>query len=354
MVTLSGTTGLIFRIYFMRYIMLLWPHANARYQSETLKLAKAELELTLSRWAPGAAVGDAVDVIGMPALSLCCDEPLSGGALEAVRGQSLLYGLFCENPDGALIPAAGRQPARVGDDLPAILKYKGKTNEMFLRLLLNAAVYAGGFWERAGEPLELLDPMCGRATSLFVAANMGWNATGADVDSADLKEAERYFKRYLEYHRIKHSVSRSSLTLRGGRSAPVCRFEYGGVDARSLRLVGLDAALSDQAFPKRAFHVVACDLPYGIRHDAQVSRELRGGGNWLEALLAKALPAWREVLRPGGTVAVSFNAQTLPLARVRALMARTGLEPMQDGPWDGFSHWVEQAITRDIAVARKA
>ena len=29
----------------MRYKMLLWPHANARYQSETVKLAEAELQL---------------------------------------------------------------------------------------------------------------------------------------------------------------------------------------------------------------------------------------------------------------------------------------------------------------------
>ena len=40
----------------MHYRMLLWPHANARYQSETLKLATAELELMLARLAPGAEI----------------------------------------------------------------------------------------------------------------------------------------------------------------------------------------------------------------------------------------------------------------------------------------------------------
>ena len=52
-------------------------------------------------------------------------------------------------------------------------------------------------------------------------------------------------------------------------------------------------------------------------------------------------------------MALSFNAQNLKLERLRALMAAAGLEVLEGGPYDGFAHWVEQAITRDIAVCRK-
>jgi len=31
----------------MKYCMLLWPHSNARYQNESLKLAENELRLML-------------------------------------------------------------------------------------------------------------------------------------------------------------------------------------------------------------------------------------------------------------------------------------------------------------------
>ena len=47
----------------MLYTMLLWPHANARYQVETEKLARAELEVTLARlgveytWEEGGVAG---------------------------------------------------------------------------------------------------------------------------------------------------------------------------------------------------------------------------------------------------------------------------------------------------------
>ena len=122
----------------MHYRMLLWPHANARYQSQTLKLATAELELMLARFAPGAEIA-ADERLGMPCIDICADEPLDAAALGAVRRHSLLYGLF-EDLDGLLRPLAGRGEAAVGRDLPAILKYKGKTNELFLQLLVNAAL----------------------------------------------------------------------------------------------------------------------------------------------------------------------------------------------------------------------
>lgn len=343
----------------MQYKMLLWPHANARYQSETVKLAQAELRLALDRFAPDAAIAPDGDR-AMPCLSVEFPTPPSEAALTAVRGQSLLYGLFECKDGGWLRPVAGRRPDAVGSDLPAILKYKGKTNEMFLQLLVNAALYAGDFWRDPNARLRLFDPMCGRATGLFVAANRGWDAVGADVDRTDLKEAEKYFKRYLEYHRFKHAVARESYTLKGGGSAAACQFEYAADpdrfkagDDRTLSLVNLDAAQAEAAFGKNAFHIIACDLPYGVRHDAQLSPGADRRGNWLETLLARALPAWQAALKPGGSIAVSFNAQNFKPERVRALMAEAGLEVMSGGAYDGFAHWVEQAITRDIAVCRK-
>ena len=343
----------------MHYIILLWPHANVRYQAETVRLARAELELMLARLCPEATVGESAG-LDLPALAFSTPAPLSAPALSALSRHSLLYGLFEARADGALFPVCGRAGAYLGSDLAGILKYKGKTNEIFLQLLINVSLYAGSFWDHGEEPLEFYDPLCGRATALFEAVNRGWNATGTDLDRAGLGEAERFFKRYLEYHRFKHAVTRESRTLDKGRAAPLCRFEYapdarafreGG--ARTLSLVNLDATLAAEALGKDAFHIVACDLPYGVRHDAQLSRGADRRGNWLETLLAKALPDWRAALKPGGTVAVSFNAQNFSLVRVRDLMVRSGFEVMQGGAYDEFAHWVEQAITRDIAVCRK-
>ncbi len=51
-------------------------------------------------------------------------------------------------------------------DMPAILKYKGKTNESFTRLLVNLAVFSAA---RAAfeKRLTVLDPLCGKGTTFF-------------------------------------------------------------------------------------------------------------------------------------------------------------------------------------------
>ena len=334
----------------MKYVMLLWPHANVRYQAETVRLAQAELALMLARVAPAASATPA-PLLEMPALTLETPASLDVPALAAIARHSLLYCLFAAGKDGDLQPVLGRAPACLGADLPGILKYKGKTNELFLQLLINASLYAGDLWPRQAEPLSFYDPMCGRATALFEAVNRGWNATGTDIDRSDLGEAEKFFKRYLEYHRFKHSAERGALTLKGEKPAPVSGFSFASTpeayragETQSLRLVHMDACRARDAFGRNKFHVIAADLPYGVQHKS-------GGG--IEGLLARALSAWRETLAPGGAVALSFNCLTLKTARVRQLLAEAGFEVAEGGPWDGFEHWVEQAVTRDLAVGVK-
>lgn len=335
----------------MKYIMLLWPHANVRYQNETMKLAESELRLMLDVFAPDAEIAPYAEM-NLPALEIRMEKNMDTSLLRAIKRHSLMYALFEACEGGLLKPVCGRAEAYVGADLPGILKYKGKTNEIFLQLLVNAALYSGGFAHRGHEKLELLDPMCGRGTTLFVGANLGWNTTGIDVDRNDLSEAGKFLKRYFEYHRMKHESSQESRTIQGGKPVPVKLFAFADTPGHfkndekcTLRMANADAVRAREIFGKEKFHIIACDLPYGVQHS--------GVGGSPEKLLAKALPAWKEALKKGGTVAVSFNAQTLPREKVLTLMEKAGFEVKRGGAHDGFSHWVEQAVTRDIAVGRR-
>ena len=317
----------------MHYTMLLWPHANARYQVETEKLARAELEVMLSRlgmeytWEEGG-------VAGLPSLDFSA-RPLADAEATVISRHSLLYALFERREDGALLPLLGREAPRVGGDLPGILKYKGKTNENVTQLLINLAWLAGNMPEKA----HLLDPMCGRGTALFVALNRGWDVVGSDIDRAALREAEQFFFFFLEYHRFKHTTKRGSLTLRGKKSAPYTDL---ALAEGALRLAEVDATRVREAFGAAKFDLLCADLPYGVQHGSNMP---------LETLLRLALPAWAETLKRGAAIALSFNAQTLPARKVRALLAGAGLRVLEGGPYDHFEHWVEQAVTRDIAVA---
>jgi tRNA G10 N-methylase Trm11 len=119
-------------------------------------------------------------------------------------------------------------------------------------------------------------------------------------------------------------------------------------DTASLRLANVDATRVRDAFGSKAFHVVVCDLPYGVQHASH--------GGSLEGLLESVLPAWRDVLMPGGTVAVSFNAQTLKPEKVRELMEQAKARHYENAQLDilsmGMSGSYEAAILEGATLVR--
>ena len=335
----------------MIYTALLKPHANSRYQAEALKLAASEMTLLLEK---GGVYADARPERAAGADWLTFESTRLDEVQTALLGRAAhIYVLFERAESGALTPLCGHADAYLGDDLPAVLKYKGKTNETFTDYLINLALCASDFMP--GEPLTLADPMCGRGTTLFAAVNRGWHAVGADRDAAAVDEAEKYFKRYLEYHKIKHTASEKSLTQNGKEAARLHVFEFANTPAhfkagerRTLTLTALDGAKLNAARKKESVHLIAADLPYGVQHAPGGKK-----GVSLEDMLYDVLPVWTRTLKRGGAMALSFNVNTLAPDMVRGMMAECGLDVMDAPAYCGLEHWVEQAITRDAAVAVK-
>ena len=90
--------------------------------------------------------------------------------------------------------------------------------------------------------------------------------------------------------------------------------------------------------------------PYGIAHGSRTPEAVR---RYPRDLLAAAAPVWLELLRHGGALGVSFNTHLLTATDLADLLAGAGLEVVTSPAYQGFSHWVDQGITRDVVVARK-
>ena len=56
----------------------------------------------------------------------------------------------------------------------------------------------------------------------------------------------------------------------------------------------------------------------------------------------------------GGAAAFAFNLNTLRRSQVVQHMQEAGLEVVSRPPYNDFSHWVEQAVDRDVVIGRKA
>ncbi len=336
----------------MKYTSLVKTHANSRYQAGVMPLAMAETGLLLARGGVQAQM-KCERRFSLDWIDFECDALSEKAQAELSRSAHLQ--LVCEVQGEAVRPIFGAQEPYMGEDLPYVLKYKGKTNEVFTRFLINMALCASEF-EAEDKKICLLDPMCGRGTTLFEAINRGWNAMGTDVQAADVDEAGKFFKRYLEYHRIKHTTGKKSMTAKGKEAAVIQSFEFArdtasfkAGDTRTLRLTVTDSSRLHALGIKGSMHLIAADLPYGVQHAPGGQR-----GKTLEQMVKDVLPAWRDALVPGGAMALAFNVNTLKLDFVRDAMAKAGLKVMSGEGYDGLEHWVEQAISRDVAVAVKA
>lgn len=335
----------------MDYCFELLPHANIRYQESLDRLGAAELACILQALALPAPAFRRETIGGASFLLFEAPEFTEAQLRHLARHSALL--LLCRREGPYLLPLDTPRPGYLSRDLAEVLKYKGKTSAVFTHMMMNLALTASDFFQSEG-PITVFDPLCGRGTTCFVALQQGMNAVGLDLDRRDLKEAADYISRYLQYHRLKHSLNQGSRTVRK-TSVPEALYtladtkeHYQAGDVRTLRLFLGDTALSAELLRKAPVEVIVADLPYGIQHAPQDGRQPES----FTAMLKRALPAWRASLKDGGAMALSFNSLTLPRKTLIALVEGAGFQVM-GAPFDQLEHFVEQAVTRDVVVARK-
>lgn len=332
----------------MTYAFLLYPHANIRYRQSLLQLAVQELSMTLS------ALGRETEVVPQKmggAMFLTFEAAkLTERDMRMLSQLASVYMLF-EMEDGKLTTLERTHPNYVGEDLPALLKYKGKTNEMFTDTMLTMALAASTFMPVHDSQLVVCDPMAGRGTTLMLALRRGYHGVGIEIGKADVKEAADYMTRYLEFHRIKYKRTDSALTVRGQVGGRENKFVFSDSaehfkdgDTRTLRLICGDTREAEALLKPNSVHLMVTDAPYGVQKGTAGRQDSIGG------TIAAALPGWFDVLKSGGVLAMSFNTHVTRREGLVRLFEKAGFEIVQTA---NLEHWVEQAISRDVILARK-
>ena len=336
----------------MQYALLLKSHGNIRYVQSLKKLAVAELGCILKAWGIPAEIG--TQKIGGGEFLVFAAEALSPGAWEAVSRHTAIC--FAAIREGELLrPVPLMRENYLPDDIAEILKYKGKTNADFTATMMHCAKSASDF-AQCQEPLCILDPVCGRGTTLFCALQEGQHALGVEWDTKAVAEADAFFSRYLKYHKIKHRRTIGSLTLpRGGNAKEIQYFfsnsgsRYHEGEGRTLRLVTGDTRDTVQMLGPQSCHLMIGDLPYGVQHAPKQGGKMAS----FSKLISEVMPVYQEALKPGGAIALSFNEYTLSRDVLEQEMVNAGLTVLREFPFGDFSHWVEQAIQRDIIIGKK-
>jgi hypothetical protein len=325
----------------------------------------AELEV-LSRAVLGGRIADieAEIIGGVPYVTFAgqLDEARDTASLASL---SAIYALY-QVRDGLLRPLLVNPPGRLDEDLVTIQKYPGKTNEQFTRLLLNvtllSSAFAPGLLDRK---FAVLDPLCGRGTTLNQALRLGFDAAGVEHDRKDFEAYATFIKTWLKRKKIKHHAGYDGPVRRDGQvigrrlqlRLAAGKDDYKAGLTQLLDVVNADTTRAPEFFRPATFDLVVTDAPYGVQHGSTAGA---GGGSGPRRLarspldlLAAAVPGWAALLRAGGALGIAWNTLVAPRAEAARILAQAGLEVLDDGPYREFEHRVDQAIRRDILIARR-
>jgi SAM-dependent methyltransferase len=337
---------------------LIRAHANRVYGEAAFDLGAAELTVLDRRLLGSRVEGTARRQLGgVDYLVAEVSGSLDGDALALLSNLSSLHALFAV--EGELLrPLRIERRRAQDDDIVTIQRYVGKTNESFTHLLVNMALAAadGAFLRLlAGRRVRILDPACGRGTTLNRAVVYGADAVGIELDEREVEAYGTFLLTWLKDKRLKHAVERA--TLRKGRPTPAHRttVTYGaGKDRDAHRVVDIvhdDTVRTGDHVRARSVDALVCDLPYGVQHGSRAASGALGRGP--DQLLVDALPVWREALRPGGGVALAWNTRTLPRDGLLGRLDDAGFELVGGLDDVSFLHRVDRSITRDVVLARR-
>jgi hypothetical protein len=340
------------------YAIMLYPAANRVYAESSMALLAGELRV-FDLAALGGVLADITEFSlgGVPYITFRAPE-LTEDQIDLLSNLSTLYALF-EVRDEWLRPVALHRLDSFDSDLLTIQKYAGKTNELFTKLLLNlTALATDSPGELSTEKLRVLDPVCGRGTTLNQAMMYGFDAAGIDVDGRDFDEYAKFIRTWLKNKRLKHSAevapirrNKAHVGRRLDVTLGVTKERYQAGDTVKLAYVQADTVRANEFFRSGAFDLVVADAPYGVQHGSH-----KGGERLNRSpteLLTEALPAWVSLLRPGGAVGISWNVHVAKRVELTTLLADAGLDVLDSPEYQAFQHRVDQAIMRDLVLARK-
>ncbi|GLP97082.1 TRM11 family SAM-dependent methyltransferase [Paraferrimonas sedimenticola] len=338
-----------------RYVMLANPGHNRIYFESSQLIAQSELKaLAHAHSVELEFEEDTVDGLP-PHLCFMATQPLSDEQAQALAASSMFYALFEVKQGDLLAPMAVQPGFTFPESMVQILRYTGKTNEQFTRMMVNLAIAASN---TGSERPTLLDPMCGKGTSLYEGLIRGFNVNGVEINSKWVEETRAYLLNFMKKGRYKHKGHKERRNISGSKKAAsvfvldCAHSKEAFKQPQKLQLFDGDTRLSMHMVKKRSCDMLVTDLPYGVQHGAKQAADTKLERS-PERLLADSLPAWKQLLKSGASLVISFNEFTLKWQTAAECLKAEGFEVLEEPPFVGYSHRVDQSIKRDLIVARK-
>ena len=319
--------------------LLISPRAKNAYFNDYIEVAKAELAWLL----PNESV-EYSKVAEMDFLLLTVSEDV----LPLLARLSCVYGIFervGEESSEQLLPLATSTDFELDEDFIFGAKFKGKTNETLTQMLINVGLASIEYDDIS--KVKLLDPMCGRATTLLWAMRYGMSSKGIEQDSKALVDIEQNVKKWCKIHKQKHQFKNGFV---GGASGKKSKSKQGkdkfidfSANDVTMRVITGDSIETASILKADKFDLIVSDIPYGIQHFTTDKTR-----NPL-AVLQECVQGWGAVLKKNGVVVLSFNSYIPKRIELISAFEDHGFEAL------AFSapHRMSESIVRDVVVLKK-
>lgn len=287
----------------------------------------------------------------------CSDTELS--RLARLSFFFVIYGMSSQDQQISFKPLYSSAEMYIDSSISSILKYTGKTNEVFTRLLVNLAISAQD--KREHTDLRLLDPISGKGTTLYEGLIQGIHVCGIEIADKVTREAVQFLQRFLQNAKYKYEYKSQRLSgpnqsFKANRHSfelAKTKEAYKSGQRKQVEFIAGNSMYADQMLPKNSIDMIVGDLPYGVQHGNVTNEKQSSLTRNPSRLLETCLPAWNTVLRPGGSLVLAWNQHVLPLDKMVDLVENSGLRVITDPAYRNYLHRVDQSILRNVIVAVK-
>lgn len=346
----------------MNYLILQNPGHNRVYYNAADKLALSELRLACEKLSAKCEEVEIKNIEGIRYLSIVTKGELNSNDLDILSRLSFVFAIFMleeVNSKTYLTPIKRTEYEYIDSKISSLLKYAGKTNELFTKMMVNVALLSSDF--NYSDNITLLDPIAGKGTTLYESSIYGFNAYGIELEPKSVHESNIFFKKYIENEHLKHNSNTRQIYGKGKKDViHLHEFEYAlskedfkDKKTKKLGFINGNTLDAHKYFKKESFHLIVGDLPYGIAHGNKGKNKTTSITRNPSELLETSLPEWKKVLYKGGVIVMAWNSFLVSRQKLSELFSANEFEVLSQNPYDGFEHMVDKSIKRDIVVAKK-
>ena len=345
------------------YLIMQNPGHNRVYYEQSSKLALTELIIASRRFESKCQDIKVVSIANISYLSFKVENQITSHDLFILSRLSFIFALFelVENHyQERLAPIARIDFEYINPKISNLLKYPGKTNELFTKMMVNVGLLSSDF--NYEEKIRLLDPVAGKGTSLFEGAVYGFDVAGIEINKKSVHEACIFFKKYLETEKYKHKLSKRKGSGKDKQTPFEAQvFEYASskeaikqeTSRRKLEFARGDAAYTNRIYKRNSFHLIVGDFPYGIAHGNLSKKHPTSSSRSPLQLLSECLPDWNKVLKKKGILVLAWNTFVMSRDHLNQILIDNEFSVFSEDPYNNFEHRVDMSIKRDVIVAKK-